>query len=199
MKKILILLLLFVGLSIRAQEQYDHNRYYHVALSYQFLQEKNFTGLELDLTPKVWRKANHLAFGFGAQSGLWVASSQQESTHILEVGYTQMEIPAQSSGTFYYIPASAYFLMGYNEDFLDLGANAQFLMYDSTKQFDFENERYTYKSREFTPLVALHAGYRHQPIESGIYFRVLWLPTFEVLNGTFHHSYRVSLGYSFKG
>lgn len=195
MKKFLLPLVLFAGLSLQAQEKYEPSRNYNLAFSYQYLQQKSFGGIELDYAIKLWRKKDHLDLGVGIQSGLWLTSIQKEVSHQTE--FYNPVIPADVEGTLYCIPVSVYFLAGRREDFLDIGADAQLLQFNGTKEFDYENEHYTYKFREFTPIASLHIGYRHQPIQGGIYFRVLWLPCYEVLNDTFYSSYRVSLGYSF--
>lgn len=204
MKRIIPLLLLCSGLSLHAQDSTSLQKplHFNPALSAQLMQDRSFLGLNVGVTSlfNPGHSAN-FRYGYSLSTGLLhdKVSDQEDQQFRFEFFSQRLSLYylEEVKGDLFWIPAEASFLIGYQENFLELGAGLHWVQFKGSRYIETDGNRYTYQTQLPTYLGSLSIGYRFQPRERGSFFALCYKPLMNLENELRAHSYQVSLGYSF--
>ena len=202
MKKLALISALLYFTSGWAQSDSSNSAGVMGMLSYKQVGGQHFAGFTLEMSGVIIEKTHWPKVVLGTSLGMDYSplreSLDQELNLDLIFTEKQISYNADVRGNLFLVPAELHFLIGFQEDFLEVGLIAGLSQFLGKQVLESQGTRYTYEIADFDMFAGYSIGYRHQPQGRGTCFKVLWQPVWTVENRQHDKSsFVVALGYKF--
>lgn len=201
MNKLLLLCILTTSLfSARAQEQETNTM--SVGLGLFYAQHKSYTyagpGVIFQLPTDT---AGRFTSAFSVSSGLLYSyvQSDKELSIATDFANTRFIHPEGSSytGSLFLIPLRASYLVGIEQDYLEVGAGVELQQFAGKRYTTTENATEVYRTYGLDLLYGVQVGYRHQPKSKGVFCSLLWKPSWLASTNEYCNLFTGGVGWVF--
>lgn len=199
--KIKILILSFLGVLQLSAQKDSSSLKLIPGLTYSHYKGRAFAGPSFDLNFQLFKKAP-LNYRFGLSTGIFYNRLKNSEDleflmdHVKPLVWAERYPRSSYTGSLFLTPVELNFMLGKKAEYLEFGGDLYYLQFSGTREEILDNRIRNYDVQDVSFMAGFHLGVRHQSEDKGMFYRILWKPTW-ALSGSYENAISASVGYCF--